>query len=330
MRFTKAGIFVLATLLILTACGSSPSSPAAAPMSTVPAATAGMQDRVSLNTPMPNASPEMEGGSTSEYALMSVGDTTLGVIGDAPDRIIIRNAVISVNADDALELYKSIAQLGESLGGYEFSYSLNNYSDYKLLNAVYKIPPQHLATLIDYITTNSEVIVNSLKSDDITDSFYDAEIRLDTKRRSLEQYYVLLHETTTVNEIIQIQRTIDNITEEIETLEGRLRMWQRLADMATITLTIRENEDEAANRREISWNTLSLDDMGYLIKSGFVSVLNTIISIVQWIIIAVVGYAPIWLLLALVVYLGFLLRRGLRKRRARANEQQEATRDTTV
>ena len=63
-------------------------------------------------------------------------------------------------------------------------------------------------------------------------------------------------------------------------------------------------------RREINWNTLSFDDMGYLIKRGFFSVTNAIVSLLQWLVVILVGYSPLWIILGAGIILWWRLRKG--------------------
>jgi len=221
------------------------------------------------------------------------------------DRKIIRNATLEIIAEDAAGLYRDIVNYGVGVGGYEHSYSISNYEMFSVINASFKVPPDKLGSFLDFVGESGNVVYSSLSSDDITDSYYDAETRLNTKRRSLDQYYVLLSNASGVEEIAYIQRIIDGITEDIESLEGRLKVWSSQVNMATVDMYIRQENDPLQIRKEISWNTLSSDDMGYLIKQGFFTITNTITSAMQWLIVILVGYSPLWIIMAVGAYLWF-------------------------
>ena len=237
------------------------------------------------------------------------------------DRKIIRNASLEIMADDASSLYQSIVDYGESLGGYENSYSITNYELYSVIHAEFKIPPEQLGAFVNFVGENGDIINSSMNSQDITDNYFDAAIRLDTKRRSLERYYKLLMQAKGVEEIVYIQRIIDQVTEDIEALEGRLRVWDSQVNMSTVSLYIRQNNDPLQIRKEISWNTLSTDDMGYLIKQGFFSITNTIVSLLQWAIVILIGYSPLWFLLIIGVFLWMMIRK---KRPAKSESELES------
>ncbi|MCL2120951.1 MAG: DUF4349 domain-containing protein [Clostridiales bacterium] len=240
------------------------------------------------------------------------------------DRKVIRNASLDIMAEDAAGLYGNIAAYATGLGGYEYSYSVTNHETYSIIFAEFKIPPEKLNAFIQYVGERGEIINSSMNSEDITESYFDAETRLDTKRKSLERYYDLLANASSVEEIVYIQRIIDGITEDIESLEGRLKVWNSQVNMATVNMYIRQENDPLQIRKEISWNTLSVDDMGYLIRRGFYSVSNTIMSLLQWLVIALIGYSPLWIILAAGVFLWFTLRKRSKAKSNPANEKKDA------
>jgi len=237
-------------------------------------------------------------------------------------RKVIRNAYYSVEANEeqgATNLYREIADFCNSLGGYEFSSDSVHLEHYSNVNAVLKVPPERFEELLAFIDENAEVLSAKVDSDDITAEYYDLSIRLETKRRSLESYYTLLENADRLDDIVSLQRTIDTITEEIEAVAGRLRVMDSLSDMATVTLKIQQfNEieelQEEIERREIDWGALSLDDMGYLIRNGFISVVNVIAGFFQWVIIAVLVTSPV--LVPVVIIVVIKVKRGKVKRAA--------------
>lgn len=218
------------------------------------------------------------------------------------ERKIIQNASLDIEAPDAAGLYNQIAAYGNELGGYEYSYNISHYEDYSIIRAVIKVPPKSLNSFIHFVGDNGKIINSSMSSEDITDNYYDTKTRLETKRKSLERYYELLGDADTIEEIVFLQSTIDSITLEIESFEGRLKLWNSLVNMATIDIYIRQYNDPVKIRKDIDWNTLTFDDMGYLIKQGFVTISNAIISVLQWILIAAAAGSPL-LVIALCVFL---------------------------
>ena len=312
MRKFFATVTVIVLILGLTACSADKSNE----MSYLQRTASGGSDMA----PALMAEPEMALGAMFNSAGsdgMWDFDTEPGENFNIPDmpqatlipenrieRIIIRNAFMDLESKNPSELYRVLVTYCGFLGGYEFSSDVRNFDDYSIVNAVFKLPPEKLDDFMTYAGDNGKILTSRVDSNDVTNEFHDLSTRLETKRRSLEAYYSLLEKADSIDSIIRLQRTIDGIIEEIEAFEGRLRVLRSLSDMATVSLVIRqeiEDEEDEEKRKEIDWSSLSLDDMGYFIRTGFISIVNVIAAIFQWIIIAVAVTSPLWLPIAVVI-----------------------------
>jgi ACT domain-containing protein len=156
-------------------------------------------------------------------------------------------------------------------------------------------------------------VINSLtESDDITDSYYDTQTRLKTMELSLENYYTYLDKASTIDESLQVQNQINQLTVEIESLKGKLSLWDSLLAESLVTIRLRQANDPVKIKKEINWAALTFADMGYLMKSGLMQVVNVLVGVVQWLAIVLVAAAPIWIV-GLIILL--LVRRRIRKNR---------------
>ncbi|MDR0324617.1 MAG: DUF4349 domain-containing protein [Oscillospiraceae bacterium] len=234
-------------------------------------------------------------------------------------RKIIWDASMDIEAEDAAGLHARLAARAAELGGYEHTNNIRHYEQYSTVSATFKIPPQHLQNFMAYAGDEGKIINSSIGSDDITEGYYDTQLRLETKRHSLDRYFALLSEAKDIDEILRVQRIIDGIIEEIEAMEGRLRVWDILTDMATVSVSIRQENDPVTLRREINWNTLTADDMGYLIKSGFIAVIGTVLAILQWVAISLLVTAPLWISVLIILW---SWRKRRKQRRAAMNQAE--------
>ena len=247
-------------------------------------------------------------------------DEVAGATVNVTERKVIRNAYLTVEAQHDVNLsrlYKELASFCNYLGGYEFSSEVNNSELHSRVEAVLKVPPQKLDEFIAFVGKNATIIHLQTDSDDVTSEYYDLATRIETKRRSLESYYKLLENAESLNDILSLQRTIDTLTEEIEAVEGRLRVLSELVGMATVRVSIYQSEDPALFEEEpyvVDWSALSIKDMGHLIGNGFKTVVNVIVTIVQWVIIFVVVTSPLWFP---VLIIGFIIIKRQKKQKAK-------------
>ena len=228
---------------------------------------------------------------------------------------IIRTANITIDASDAQKCYDTLAAFAKQNGGREISVSKSsdtygNY-DYININAELKIKPEKLEEFIALAEKTDKVTSSEVSTNDVTQEYYDITIRLETKKEALKSYYKLLKEATTIEESLEVQRYIADLTAEIESMEGMLRYYDSKVDLSSIHLTIRQEVKlHAAAKDDFEWDSLSFKDFITLIKNGFLSVVNFLWSLLLWLIIIVIAISPILLIAGIVI---FILRRYRKK-----------------
>jgi neutral trehalase len=79
---------------------------------------------------------------------------------------------------------------------------------------------------------------------DVTEEFVDLEARIANKRK-LEQRILQLVEDRDgkINDVIDVERELARVREEIERMEGRMRYLSNRAALTTVTITVREEKD---------------------------------------------------------------------------------------
>ncbi|MCL1807155.1 MAG: DUF4349 domain-containing protein [Oscillospiraceae bacterium] len=310
MKRIKALSALLLLLMLITACSSN-------------YAEDSFNESKSLRGESANA-PNSIPAEPYEYGLMREPYDKDDLEREAADnRKIIWNASMDIEVKDAAALYGRLASRAAELGGYEHTNDIQHYEAYSVVKATFKLPPRQVHAFMSYAGEEGKVVNSKLGSEDVTENYYDSAQRLETKRATLEPYYRLLADAKDLDEIIRIQRIIDGITEDIEALEGRLRMWDFLTDMATVSVYIRQDNDPVKIEeapREINWSALSFNDMGYLIKRGFVGLSSGLLTALQWIAITILVTSP----LLIPATIAFLIWRKRRKQR-RADTVTEET-----
>jgi len=237
------------------------------------------------------------------------------------EKKLVKTADVVIEAKDVIDTYRDILDFAKENGGYEFSQKTNIRENNTTIEAIIKITPENLDKFINFAGTKGELISSSVDSEDITDSYYDSKIRLESLRGQLEKYREFLANAQNIDEIIRIQSQIDNLISEIEIMEGRLSKWDKLVAESTVRFVITQKADPSLKRRDINWNTLSFDDMGYLIQSGVVSVLNVVVSVVQWVVIIVLVTSPLWVVAVVVIRIAFRKRFAARKQQKKAMKE---------
>lgn len=292
-------ILLVIVLVGATACGAGNKSMSSAPQS--------VQDSSGYNADVAATEAINSAGTTEKAATYK--------------RMLIKNGELSVETSDVDKTYADILAFAQLHKGYEFKHEKTQSGNYFVVTAQIKITPEGLELLMNYAGKAATVINSKTTSDDITSNYYDSKTRLETKKKSLTKYYEFLAKANNTTELLSIQGAIDNLTAEIEVLEGQIAMWDTLVSESTLNITINQKDDPLKPKKEIKWNAISFSDMGAYMANGFMSVTNGIVSVLQWIVISLGSISPILILAAIVIAV-FIRRRRAKKRKAEQKKDE--------
>lgn len=142
--------------------------------------------------------------------------------------------------------------LVKELGGYFQQSSVSNRgnSGYRYGSYTIRIPSAQFDTFLQKAGTLCHLVYSSTGTDDVSETYYDTEARLETARIKLERLQALLAKATSMDDIITIESAISETEWDIENLSGTLRRYDALVDYATIDVELSEvyklsGQDEA-------------------------------------------------------------------------------------
>ena len=163
---------------------------------------------------------------------------------------------------------------------------------------ILRVPTHHFQNTIDAIAKDvSYFDTKHISAKDVTEEFIDLEARLKAKRTLETRYLELLQKAKNVKEILDIERELSKIREDIEAKQGRLNYLQNRVKLSTVDIefyTLTSSAPVATSYGTKMWNA---------IKGG-----------VEGISIFILGLLYIWPLLIFIIISIFLLKRWLKKR----------------
>lgn len=190
--------------------------------------------------------------------------------------------------------YKVIVQ-NDSEGKDE--YSLSRTMLLRVPNEYFDDFINELSKGVDYFDRKT------ISVDDVTEEYIDVASRIKTKKALEERYLQLLSKANKVSEMLEIERELANIREEIEAKEGRLKYIQNKVSMSTISIQFYKPTERKAGAT-VSFGT----KFANAIKSGF----NGISTFFLWLI-------EVWPFIIILVALIFFIRRRFKKKRNNTN-----------
>lgn len=105
-----------------------------------------------------------------------------------------------------------------------------------------------------------------IQSADITAQFVDTELRLQTKKKYLQTLTRMLEQAGTLKDKLEVQKEIARMVEEIESLEGQLRLMAQQVALATVTVTFRLAHSGVQRTFRLPWDWLDALGIENLIR----------------------------------------------------------------
>ena len=121
---------------------------------------------------------------------------------------------------------------------------------------------------------------------DVTDEFVDVEARIRNSKKLEERIITLLDERTgKISDVLEIERELARVREEIERMEGRLRLLADQSALATVTIQCREERE---------YEPPTAPTLGSRIRKSWENSLNSMQTVAESLLVATVAIAP-WL-----------------------------------
>jgi len=156
---------------------------------------------------------------------------------------------------EALVKYKATVQNDESGKNYESVYR----------NITLRVPSASFDAFIAEISQGVKHFDRKeISAEDVTEEYIDVEARLKTKRILEKRYFELLAKATKISEMLEIEKELSAIREEIEAKEGRLKYLKNQVSMSTVNL-----EMYTSNPSQSGATVSYFEKMGKAVKGGF-------------------------------------------------------------
>ena len=151
---------------------------------------------------------------------------------------IIKSGNLRYQSDD---LDKTYTQIYAAVKKYKASIkndSQYNDEDGLSRNLNIRIPNENFDAFISEVSKGVNYFDRKeISSEDVTEEYIDIASRIKTKKVLEERYYELLKKANKVSEMLEIEKQLSEIREEIEAKEGRLNYLQNKVSMSTLDIS---------------------------------------------------------------------------------------------
>ena len=153
------------------------------------------------------------------------------------DKKIIKTADIKLELKDYSSYNNALHKNLKSFGAYISKEEQSQQDDILQNNVEIKVPVDQFDNLVNSFNGEGmKVIEKKISTDDVTSEYVDGKARLEAKKQVRLQYLQLLKQAKNMKDILEVQNEINNIQEEIESVNGRINYLSHQAAYSTINL----------------------------------------------------------------------------------------------
>jgi uncharacterized protein DUF4349 len=157
-------------------------------------------------------------------------------------RKIIYDADVELTVENFSEAEKELLALVQSYKGYvaladsHGAPGVSRAGTWKV-----RVPIDRFDAFLEAVVKLGELRRRQIKSQDVTEEYYDLEARI--KNKKVEETRLLKHleeSTGKLKDILDVERELSRVREEIERQQGRLQLLANLTSLTTVTINLYE------------------------------------------------------------------------------------------
>lgn len=211
------------------------------------------------------------------------------------ERKLIKNGNIAFETEDLAKTKTNILNIVKQYEGYISNENENTYGDRKTINLTLRIPSESFDSILEGISKNASKLDNKdIRITDVTEEFLDVEARLKNKKELEIKFLDILKKAKSVQEILNVERELNKLREEIESTEGRLKYLQNQVAFSTLRVSFYKT-----SYTNISFGSKILEGF----KNGVENLKGFFIGIIN-----------VWPFIILFVLILIILRKRLKKK----------------
>src|SRR4029450_11497543 len=162
------------------------------------------------------------------------------------NRKLIRNANVELEIISFNDAVQKITASATEERGYVATTNSQKQANGKLRGQVIvKVLPENLDRFLQKIRGIGELKNQTLGTEDVTKAYFDTDARL-KNARVMEQRLIdmLKAKTGKVSDLLQVEKELGRVREEIEKMQGELKYWDSQVQFATVTISLAEKDME--------------------------------------------------------------------------------------
>jgi hypothetical protein len=228
-----------------------------------------------------------------------------------PDRYLIKNATVTIEAEDVHKSTEKLLLSVRMAQGYvsNLQESVDALGSRAVTMQV-RVPASGFDASMQQLASLGKMLDKQVTAEDVTEEFVDTASTLRNLKRTEDRLLEHLSRTGKLSDTLLIEKELTRVREEIEQREGRLRFLTHRIDYCTIAVTLKE---KARAQAAVPPESFSTGKEATDATRSLVGFLRSVWSVIIWIGIWGIVWVPL-------VIIGFITMRTLRVRNRRPTE----------
>lgn len=207
----------------------------------------------------------------------------------AEQRKIIKTARLNLEIDDIQVAQQYIVKLSKQYNAYiADSREWTDENDRRFSWYQLRVPADNFDTTLEKLSSKdfASVSYQSISTNDVTEEYIDIDIRLENYLAQQKRYQQLLDKANTVEEILGIEKELNRVRIEIESLKGRMKYLDNQVNLSTI-----EVEFEEVKNLPTDWKIFkALKNALHRMTDSFYNMISSIGAALPYLLIGLLGY----------------------------------------
>ena len=237
----------------------------------------------------------------------SAGDAGTSAVADA--RKVIYGTDYQLETTDMDAILLTLESAIKANGGFieKSNYSgLENSNQFNRATLTCRIPVSSVDAFKEAVEAAGHVTAKTEVGRDVTDTYFDTEARVTVLQAEEARLLELLDVSGSLSDLLQVERELTRVRTEIELLQGSLKKFDNLIELATVAITIK-NVSEYTPDEEKTF----IEQLG----EAAINSLRIALAVIQTLLIVLVYMLPYLVVAGAVVFIILWLRKRIRKTR---------------
>ena len=190
--------------------------------------------------PVPTIVPTtMPAGSSSEKGGVQYSSAQPATT----DRLVIRNAYLTLVVDDVSNALAQMTNLAAANGGFVVNSDIQEDQNRLSATISFRVDSTKFNDVLTALHTLAvDVKSESTTGQDVTDQYVDYESQLRNLEASEAQLLDLMKQAGTVEEILAVQQQLTNTRGQIEQIKGQMQYLQQSSDLAMFNVSLEQSK----------------------------------------------------------------------------------------